>query len=142
MRFTAVGTPFLGPGQKGAETTWQLSVDGNFDRFQAQAEYGRLTAGVFSQPRYYVQAGVRVWGPVTVNGQLEYQNQKDTDPASAFDIAYDRDRVIGVNCAVLSNIVIKLEAHFTEGYNFEMPVNRRGPPITGRYGIASVSMTF
>jgi hypothetical protein len=142
MRYTSVGIVFLRPGEKGSETTWQLSVDGNFDRFQARAEYGRFIAGVFTQPRYYVQAGVRVWGPVTVNGQLEYQNQKDTDPNSPFDIAYDRDRVIGVNCAVSSNIVVKLEAHFTKGYNFEMPVNTQGPPITGRYGIASLSMTF
>jgi hypothetical protein len=119
-----------------------VSVDGTFDRFQVRSEYGHLTSGGFTEPRYYVQAGVRVWGPITVNGQLEYENQKDTEAVNLEDIAYDRDRAIGVNWAIMSNIIVKLEGHATKGYNYEMPVNSHGPPINGHYGIASLSVSF
>ncbi len=119
-----------------------MSLDGTFDRFQVRSEYGVLKSGGFTQPRYYVQAGARVWGPITVNGQLEYENKKDTEASNLEDIAFDRDHAIGVNYAVLSNIVVKLEGHFTKGYNYEMPISSHGPPIDGRYAIASVSVAF
>ncbi len=142
MRFTAIGNPFDPPTLKTPETTWQVSLDGTFDRFQVRSEYGVLKSGGFTQPRYYVQAGARVWGPITVNGQLEYENKKDTEASNLEDIAFDRDHAIGVNYAVLSNIVVKLEGHFTKGYNYEMPISSHGPPIDGRYAIASVSVAF
>jgi len=120
------------------------SVDGTFDRFFVRGEYQRLKlAGFFpngdeTQILFHGQAGMKLFGPLSLNVQEE--------GAHVTDLGYTYrdldDHAVGVNYALESNMVFKVEAHRRNGYNFDTYLAPTGPAGKSSYGIASMSVSF
>ena len=99
----------LGPSD---ETETYASIDGTFDRFQIRSEgtYEVRAGGKIDVPDGYVQAGVRVLDPLTINAQLELQHLHIA-PGPYFHANVDltRDLGLGVNYRLPLHTVLKLE---------------------------------
>jgi hypothetical protein len=132
----------LGPSD---ETETYLSIDGTFDRFQIRSEgtYTLRAGGKIGVPDGYVQTGVRVLAPLTINAQLELQHLHIA-PGPYFHANVDltRDVGLGVNYRLPLHSVLKLEGHLVRGYQSDNVPPLTGPPQLGRYGIASLALAF
>jgi hypothetical protein len=120
------------------------SLDATFENVQLRSEYGRYTIrNLFpgmdrNAAVYYVQGGVRVFGPLWVNAQFENTSYNDAGDK----YVWMRDRVLGLKYNFGSDLAVKLEGHRQDGYNFDKFLVRPSPPGKTNYGIASLSVSF
>lgn len=141
--------------EEDAWTLWVASVDGNFARWIARAEYmqGTYDLLVSSALRfddggyesYYGQLGYRLTDRWTVWGQYEVADVDlagSSIPTIAFRLIEDYG--VSLTFAPRSEILFKAEAHSNEGYNGYVPgVSAfRDPPVETDYAIVSVSVAF
>jgi hypothetical protein len=91
----------------------------------------------------YVQAGVEVIAPVTLNAQLELLHLH-FQPAPQFidNVDLDRDIGLGVDVKLPFDALFKLEGHLVRGYQSDNLPPLTGAPQVGRYAITSVSFAF
>jgi hypothetical protein len=126
-------------------TNYYASVDGDFSRFQIRSEWMReyRAAGRIATSAGYVQAGVEVIAPVTLNAQLELLHLH-IEPATQLieNVDLDRDIGLGVDVKLPLNAVFKLEGHLVRGYQADDIPPLTGAPAVGRYAITSVSFAF
>jgi len=138
------------PTATGVDTTtntrYHLSLDGTFDRFFVRSEYMSFLAkkaassgaGDTKLASGYGEAGVKLIGGLSVNGQYVRSNQMD----GTVHYRNIDDRVLGINYAFSPELVAKLEGHDLKGYNFDQYIPPTGPPGKTHYAIASLSVSF
>jgi hypothetical protein len=149
-RATMDGGLLRNPGEKETMRSWHGGVDGNFDRFSLRSEFRKSEYKNIEYVGYYGQAGVRIFRGLSVNAQREVGTA--TIPAGAelggvtyprFEIPIIRDNAAGLNYAFRPDLMLKLEAHQTKGFNTEDGTNMyTTKPIEGHYYISSLSLAF
>lgn len=115
-----------------------------------EERYGRLVAHVEYKYRHtadakissgYVHLGLQLTDHLTLNGQAERSHTVIDELPDGVD--QDDDRALGVNYAFRGNLVLKLEHHWSRGFNTEVPAGGLfGPRQKTRYGILSLSTSF
>lgn len=130
-------------GSGATKDVW-ASIDGNFDRLTARAEFRRLAFGTggATYKTNYEQIGYRILDPLLVTVQRDATDVTTQTPIGEFKIPYDRDRAIGIAYTFAPNVVGKLEFHDADGYTNEAIVNFQGPAMDNRYIILSASVAF
>ena len=137
-RFTTEGkggvSPFRLPGEKTTWKAWYASIEADFDRWLARAEYKALrfpfnfSASSFGLPTppfpetfltdvehisYYLQLGFRITEKLSIYGQFE--NFKGSREGPRFttggNIPLRDDLGISLNYALKSQVVFKIEGH-------------------------------
>ena len=137
------------PGREETAQVWTTSVDGRFERATVRAELVGLDLAAVRLRGGYVQAGLRVAGPLSVNAQFE--RTRATIYNTIFPEALvprriagdiDRDLGLGVTWSFSRSLQLKVEGHLTRGYNVEAVVDYFAAPVTRRYAISSLSVSF
>ena len=149
-RATTSGGLLRAPGEKETSRNWHASVDGNFDRFTLRGEYRDVDYKNIGYVGYYGQAGARLFRGLSVNAQSEVGTATIPQgavfngvPYPRFEIPLIRDNSVGVNYAFRSDLIFKVEAHQTNGFNTEEGTNMyTAKPTRGRYAISSLSLSF
>lgn len=141
--------------QEPSITSYLASIEGDFDRFTFRAEDNIISVvnSPFYMNSYYIQGGMNLVGNLSMNLQYE------TIDFHQFHVPYDMGNRIGgtkidqklhqdfgvaLNYAFSANLVIKLEAHTTEGFLVEdQYINPYiQSPIKTRYAILSLASSF
>jgi hypothetical protein len=144
-RATMQGGVLRTPGTKDTKRDWHAGIDGSFDRFAARGEYRGTVYKNLTYHGYYGQVGARVVGPLSLNAQGEVGTAMARNGATyrELEIPLIRDYAVGANYAFRSDLVMKLEAHRTKGYNTEDNVNIfANNPGVAHYYISSLSLAF
>lgn len=118
-----------------------LSLDASFNRLTVRSEFRHIGTSDIDYEAWYAYAGVRATAALTLHAQIE-RSDLLLPPVPLLDF-HDED-VLGASWAFRSNLVLKAEAHWTEGFWAENPATRIGID-TGRkvnYGIISLSTSF
>ncbi|HEV7703782.1 MAG TPA: hypothetical protein VGO46_05785 [Gemmatimonadaceae bacterium] len=124
---------------------WWASVDGNFERLSARAEYRQFAfnSGTIHATTYYGQIGYRVLEALTVNVQRDVMDVRYVIPGGELELPYSRDNALGIDYAFASNIVGKFEIHAARGLGAEEPLDvLAGRAVQENYLIASLSVSF
>jgi hypothetical protein len=138
---------FRAEGVASTDDQYFVSVDASFDRafVRAESRHDRYE-GRSTFDAVVVQTGVQVvrnlW--LTAQGEAGKVDLAATPFTPALTVnALHRDYALGVNYPFAPNLLAKLEAHTTRGYNVEMPYSfYNAPPLSGRYLISSLSVSF
>jgi hypothetical protein len=129
-------------GPEERQHAWQASVDGNFDRFLTRAEYISMDVASLRMDSYYVQGGVKLTERLGVYLQSEIVEATPLLPMRMPSMRMAEDLAASVTFAASSNLVLKLEGHRAEGYNFDSYIAPTAAPGRTTYGIFSVSTSF
>lgn len=125
------------------ETQW-VGAEYQDDRVFARVEQYWSYVPTFQDGQArYAQAGVRPWRSLWINGQRETSSVEILDPA-AFGFTYDPigDWAVGLSYAVTSQLVLKGEHHWSDGYALDQLVDITGPAIPNRYFLFSIAAAF
>lgn len=127
------------------ETQSFVALDGAFDRFQVRSEWSYLNraGGKIHVEQGYVQGGLHVLGPLTLNAQFELLHLH-IEPGPFFDANVDltRDVGLGLDYQLPFHSVFKLEGHLVRGYNDDALPPLTGAPQLSQYAIASLAVAF
>jgi hypothetical protein len=132
---------------QGAVSEWEtfhLSIDADFGRIKARAEYRELNFGIATSEAGYLQLGVGITSRLTLNGQIEYADLPLPFPIRPRGTdALDDDLAFGVNYQFRPDLILKAEHHWNEGYRTEVPrPDFRKPPAETEYWLISLSTSF
>jgi len=145
-RFDLEDTLLNAPGEDAELTMLHASIDGTFasDRLRIRAERMTVDLPIGEYRAHYLHIGGRVSDKWVVNAQADFGFLKLNIPQTpSFDDTFNRDYAIGVNYEARSDLVIKLENHWTRGFRVDGPVDLFfGEPIGARYAILSLSASF
>ena len=149
-RATMEGGLLRAPGEKETARNWHAGLDGNFDRFTLRGEYRNSEYKNLSYVGYYGQTGARLFRGLSVNVQAEVGTATIPEgavfggvPYPRFEIPLIHDNSVGLNYAFRSDLMLKLEAHQTKGFNTEEGTNMyTSKPTKGSYAISSLSLAF
>ena len=120
--------------------TWHVSLEGEFGRVAAHAEYKSIDFGEGTFEGGYAHLGLQATDEISVHAQYE---TSDLNVDFFREGDFDDDLALGVNCAFRPDQVLKLEHHWNEGYTPEdPPQNFFAPKVETRYWIVSFSASF
>jgi hypothetical protein len=143
MRFDASANPTT-PRANWRE--FHASAQATFGSVEGEIEYKDTTAELLSGATLYgvksgyARLGVHLTNKLMANGQYERFQlaiavlPKPTD--------YDNDRILGLSYRYRSDVVLKAEYHWNEGYFLDTPPNILGPKAKTQYGLLSLSASF
>jgi len=123
-------------------TSWQLSAQTMYDRFNANAEFLSAGSSLYDFEAWYAQVGVHVIGNLTANLHWEGSAVTAYTPFGELNVDFARDRAAGLTWLVRANTALKLEYHWFRGYAVDTWVPFLAPPAKARYLIASVAVGF
>lgn len=149
LRFGAAVNRFQGPGLfstpgVGADFESLLfSAEGGVGRFHLRGEYFEMEAD-FDYEGYYAQLGFDITEKFRIYLQGENAEFVITLPfLGELTVDYNEEFAVGLNYAFIPEVLLKLEAHFTEGYAVEdVALTPFDPPYETDYGIVSISVSF
>lgn len=145
-RFELEDTLLNEPGQSSTLKMLHASVDGSFisDRLRIRSEAMTVDLPIGRYRSHYIHVGGMVAERWVVNAQADFSRLKLEVPlAPPFDKTFNRDYAIGVNFEARSDLVVKLESHWTRGFRVDDPINLFfDDPIETRYAIVSISASF
>lgn len=135
--------------------TWEslyLSVDGDFDRVVFRAELYRriVNAQAFGIPlldaeadAYYFQLGFRLSDRWSLWGQVDFQTLDAKIPGAPIIDLWE-DYAVSLSYAFNTNLLLRGEYHFNEGYWVEdRPANVFADlPTETEYGLLSLAVSF
>jgi hypothetical protein len=147
FRYTSDNTPVSEPGADQTVKGWHASLDATRERFFVRGEYRSFwypvqTVRAIDVNNWYAQAGVKATEQLSVNLQYEGSKLGILTPTAAIDKS-GKDFAAGVNYAFTPALVLKVEAHHAEGFNYEDPrAFVPGTQLESNYTIASISASF
>jgi hypothetical protein len=122
---------------------WNTSLDGDFGRVLARAEFTHVTPAGQHLIQYWGQLGVKVTSKLGVYVQDDVSNTNNlVAPGMRLKYRDSDDKAASVAYAFSPALVLKLEQHWVKGYNFDRFVSPMGAPRSSNYVIASVSTAF
>lgn len=124
---------------------WSLSAEAVRDRFFVRGEYGKAAQeNALDYVGYYGQAGVNLWKGLWANFQAEWNTNTIKNLPLPFDLEVDaiKDYAYGVSYMVSPRLVIKGEYHQFDGFQFDIPVDMMGDPVSNNYFLISVAAAF
>lgn len=134
------------PGIKDGQENMYFSIDGSFDRVTFRAEhYNKEFFAEGYWKAYYAEILVKANSRLTIMASYEKDELKFTVPFFAtFEGDWADDVAVGLNYKFRSDLVVKLEHHWHEGFDVEgQPVDAFfGEPIEVNYSILSLSTHF
>ncbi|MEP6998955.1 MAG: hypothetical protein ABI969_00655 [bacterium] len=157
-RFQMAGA--IGDTSESTTKARMVSVDGDFSRFVARAEWQNFYAGKGHSETafrsWYAQGGVKFTEKVAVFGEYNTARNLIHFPSSIpdLDLNLSNDFAGAVNYAPSANVKFKVELHQADGYSFDTSVPTIIPPSAppfvmkaaprskANYGIASVAVSF
>jgi hypothetical protein len=120
---------------------WIGSLEIDRDRWMVRSELMDLTITGVAVVSGYVQGRFKVVPKFHVMGQYEHGDISATVPVT-MEWTELKDAALGIAFVPNSRLVFKLEGHRAEGYMFDVPINRMGPPGQTNYAILSMSVSF
>lgn len=130
-------------GFAGKWTEWHGSIDARTRWATVQAEYRRFDIPAVIYTAGYVYAGVHATSKLTLHGQIELSNVALSTAPGTPKFDYDRTKAFGASYAFRSDLVVKGEYHFTNGYWADAPVSDIGfAPSKVSYFLVSFSTSF
>ena len=141
--------------QEPSITSYLASIEGDFERFTIRAEDNIISVvnSPFYMNSYYIQGGLSLVGDLSMN--LQYETIKFHQFYVPFDMGnliggtyidkkFHQDFGVALNYAFSANLVIKVEAHTTEGFLVEdQYINPYiQSQLKTRYAILSLASSF
>jgi hypothetical protein len=133
-----------------AATRWKdvhASIQGTFGRVEADVEYKRTDADLQKTGKLlygietgYARLGFRVTDKLTVHAQVEQFKLELAQLHIKRD--YDMEKVLALTYKFRTDLVLKSEYHWNEGYFLDVSVSPLGPAVKTNYGILSLSTSF
>jgi hypothetical protein len=120
---------------------WIGSLEIDRDRWMVRSELTDVTLSGFGIVSGYVHGRFKVVPTFHVMGQYEQADLSATVPVT-LEWTELKDAALGIAFVPNSRLVFKLEGHRAEGYMFDMPMSRFGPPAQSNYAILSMSVSF
>ena len=120
---------------------WVASVDGNFDRVRASAEFERETFPNVDVQATYLQVTFRATDRLSVN--LQASTSQLRLGAAQFDEELARELAAGLGYAIRPDLVVKVEHHWATSRRFEVPgASVFDAPRKANFAIVSLSALF
>lgn len=144
---TRINSDSITPSSDPTRRAVVASVDGDFERFMVRSEVRHqwyLERSTSQRDYYYAQAALKLPAGLSLNVQGEAQNQVRTNPVDSTTYHYvsAKDMAVGGRFAARSNLVFKLEHHWTYGRSIDRYVASTEETPRISYMLASASIGF